>query len=234
MNSVAGGGSFFTFPALLFAGLDPKIANATNTVALWPGSVASVGAFRQELKTQREAVKLLSGVSLVGGLVGALLLLVTPSSIFKILLPYLMLAATLLFAFSARINQYLRREGHHDSSPKSRYRSIVLQGIIAVYGGFFGGGIGILMLAALALMGLENIHEMNAIKTFLATVINGIAVVTFVIARAVVWPHALLMAVAAIVGGYGGAALSRRVSPQYVRTFVMVVGFALSAYLFIH
>ena len=235
MNSVAGGGSFFSFPALLFAGLDPKIANATNTVALWPGTLASVGAYRRELSSQREAARLLSGVSLVGGLLGALLLLVTPSDVFRILLPYLMLAATLLFTFSPRINQLVRRlEVRRSATADSRRRSIVLQGLISVYGGFFGGGIGILMLAALALMGLEDIHEMNALKMLLATLINGIAVVTFAMARAVAWPEALLMAVGAIVGGYGGAALARRVPQHFVRTFVVVVGFALSIYLFIY
>jgi uncharacterized membrane protein YfcA len=234
MNAVAGGGSFFSFPALLLTGLDPKIANATNTVALWPGSVASVGAYRRELLSQREAVKLLAGVSLGGGLLGALLLLVTPSDVFRLLLPYLMLAATLLFALSPRISRYARSlEAPGGSPTTSRRRSVVLQGIISIYGGFFGGGIGILMLATLALMGLEDIHEMNALKTLLATLINGIAVLAFVVARAVAWPEALVMVVGAIVGGYGGAALGRKLPQQWVRVFVIVVGFTLSAYLFV-
>ncbi len=234
LNSVAGGGSFFSFPALLFTGLDPKIANATNTVALWPGSAASVGAYRRELSTQRSAVKQQALVSLVGGLVGALLLLVTPSSIFRLLLPYLMLGATLLFTLSPRINALVRRADIRRATPTdTRVRSVLLQGMISIYGGFFGGGIGILMLATLALMGLENIHEMNALKTLLATLINGIAVVTFAAAGAVAWPQALLMAMGAIVGGYLGAAVARRLNPKWVRTFVIVVGFALSAYLFV-
>lgn len=234
MNSVAGGGSFFSFPALLFVGLDPKIANATNTVALWPGSLASVGAYRRELHAQRDAAKLLAGVSLIGGLLGALLLLVTPSSLFRLILPYLMLAATLLFALSPRLNHALQRaQSPAASSVVARRRSVMLQGLIAIYGGFFGGGIGILMLATLALMGLEDIHEMNALKTLLATLINGIAVVTFVIARNVAWPEAIVMAIAAIIGGYGGAALARRVRAQIVRPFVIVVGLAISVYLFI-
>ncbi len=238
MNAVAGGGSFFSFPALLLTGMDAKIANATNTVALWPGSVASVGAYRRELGSQREAIKLLAGVSLGGGLIGALLLLVTPSDVFRLLLPYLMLAATLLFALSPRISQFVRRFDNRGASPGSptvaHRRSIVLQGLISVYGGFFGGGIGILMLATLALMGLEDIHEMNALKTLLATLINGIAVVAFLIARAVAWPEAIVMAVGAIAGGYGGAAVGRKLRPQWVRAFVIVVGLSLSAYLFIH
>lgn len=243
MNAVAGGGSFFSFPALLLTGLDPKIANATNTVALWPGSVASVGAYRRELASQRQAVKMLAGVSLGGGLLGARLLLVTPADVFRLLLPYLMLAATLLFALSPRISLYARSlearslqapgDAPGGSAAVSHRRSVVLQGLISVYGGFFGGGIGILMLAALTLMGLEDIHEMNALKTLLATLINGIAVVAFVAARAVAWPQALLMAAGAILGGYGGAAIGRRLRPQWVRAFVIVVGLALSTYLFI-
>ncbi len=234
LNSVAGGGSFFSFPALLFVGLDPKIANATNAVALWPGTAASVGAYRRELGAQPAAVKLLALVSLAGGLAGALLLLITPSNVFSLLLPYLMLGATLLFTFSPRINAFVRRvEVRRSPTRDTRARSILLQGIISIYGGFFGGGIGILMLATLALMGLENIHEMNALKTLLATLINGIAVITFAVAGAVAWPHALLMAVGAIVGGYLGAAIARRVEPKWVRTFVIIIGFALSAYLFV-
>lgn len=236
MNSVAGGGSFFSFPALLFVGLDPKLANATNTVALWPGSVAGLGAFRREFQAQRENARLLSGVSLIGGLLGALLLLVTPSAIFRVLLPYLMLGATLIFALSPRINGWARRreaKAPPADGKNNRWRSIILQGLISIYGGFFGGGIGILMLATLALMGLEDIHEMNALKTLLAALINGIAVVAFVIAGSVAWPQAILMAVAAIIGGYSGAALSRRFQQRQVRNFVLGVGFLLSGYLFL-
>jgi uncharacterized membrane protein YfcA len=242
MNSVAGGGSFFSFPALLFVGLDPKIANATNTVALWPGSVASVSAYRRELRAQQDNAKTLCGVSLVGGLLGALLLLITPSDVFRVLLPYLMLGATLLFLFSPRITRFMQRARPNPDSAsevlvtspvESRRRSMLLQFFIAIYGGFFGGGIGILMLAALALMGIEDIHEMNALKTLLATLINGIAVLTFVAARLVAWPEAMVMVAGAIAGGYGGAAFARRFQPQQVRVFVITVGFVLSAYLFI-
>lgn len=234
LNAVAGGGSFFSFPALLFIGLDPKIANATNTVALWPGSAASVAAYRGELAGLRPEVRLLAPISLVGGLAGALLLLITPSDVFKTLLPFLMLGATLLFAFSPRITAYVRKLDHRADSPQTaRVRSIVLQAIISVYGGFFGGGIGILMLAALALMGMDNIHRMNGLKTLLATLINGVAVIAFVIARAVAWPPALLMIVAAVLGGYIGAAIARKIDPKLVRTFVIVVGLGLSVYLFV-
>jgi uncharacterized protein len=237
MNAVAGGGSFFSFPALLLAGIDPKVANATNAVALWPGSAASVGAYRRELQAQRAAVRLLAAVSMVGGLAGALLLLITPSDVFEVILPYLMLGATLLFMWSPRINRWARRGSLSTSPEDHKPRSVIIQGIISIYGGFFGGGIGIMMLAALGVMGMDNIHEMNALKTLLATLINGIAVVTFAVAGflgepVVVWPEAILMALGAIAGGYGGAAVARQLNPKLVRGFVIVVGFALSAYLF--
>ncbi|MBC8161391.1 MAG: sulfite exporter TauE/SafE family protein [Roseiflexaceae bacterium] len=234
LNSVAGGGSFFSFPALLFVGLDPKIANATNAVALWPGSAAGVLAYRAELQGLRPEVRLLGPVSLAGGLIGALLLLITPSDVFATLLPFLMLGATLLFAFSPRITALVRQLDRSRESPRAAaIRSVVLQGIISIYGGFFGGGIGILMLAALSLMGMDNIHRMNGLKTLLATLINGVAVVAFVVARAVAWLPAALMIVAAILGGYGGAAIARKLDPKLVRVFVIVVGFSLSAYLFV-
>lgn len=234
MNAVAGGGSFLTVPALLVVGMPAINANATSTVALWPGSVASTGAYRRELQTQGAILKLFAGVSLVGGLIGALLLLRTSNEVFEQLLPYLLLAATGLFAFSPRLQQLARRSGGSMlTNPRDRVRVTLIQFAISVYGGFFGGGIGIMMLATLSLMGLDNINEMNALKTLLAVLINGIAVVTFVIAGAVNWPYALLMVGGAILGGYGGAAVARRIKGSYVRYFVVVIGIVVTIYLFL-
>jgi hypothetical protein len=235
LNSVAGGGSFLTFPALIVSGVAPIKANATSTVALWPGSLASVGAYRRELASIRHG-KLLSVISLVGGLLGALLLLRTPSATFSALIPYLLLLATALFAFNGPIKGYMATvfkpaEEAKDNLPVPL---LVSQLAIAVYGGFFGGGIGILMLAALGLLGLDNIHEMNAIKTLLASCINGIAVATFIIAGAVVWPQALLMLVGAVIGGYAGAATARKLNERLVRRFVIAVGCAMTIYFFVH
>lgn len=234
INSVAGGGSFLTFPALVVSGVAPIYANATSTVALWPGSVASVGAYRRELGRARHTV-LLSAVSLVGGIAGAILLLHTPSSAFQRLIPWLLLLATLVFAFgrhlTARLNARRARRGAGDLPIAG---IAVVQLVIATYGGYFGGGIGILMLATLGLMGFENINEANAVKTLLASCINGIAVLAFVIARAVVWPQALVMLVAAIVGGYAGAATARRLPPWLVRYVVIAIGCVMTLYFFIH
>jgi uncharacterized membrane protein YfcA len=235
LNSVAGGGSFISFPALVSTGVPYINANTTNTVALWPGSVASVGAYREELKAQRSNLLMLILVSLLGGFVGAKLLLGTPQTTFALLLPFLMLFATLLFSFGKSATSALRA-GIAKRELPAHYITIgvvAIQFVISVYGGFFGGGIGIMMLAVLALWGMENIHMMNALKTLLASCINGVAVVTFVIAGAVYWPEAVLMIVAAIVGGYGGAYYARQIDPKIVRRFVIVVGTVMTVYFFV-
>lgn len=249
LNSVAGGGSFVTVPSLIFAGVLPVQANTTSTVALWPGSVASITAYRRELAKLNRVVILTLGVtSLVGGVLGALLLLSTSQSTFLYLLPYLMLVATLLFAFSPRITKLLRNRSAatHDSiysqeiadkTSTISWRSLIaisfIQLIIAVYGGYFGGGIGIMILASLGILGMENIHEMNGMKTVLQTSINGVAVITFILARAVVWLPALVMIAGAIVGGYGGAYFARKLDPRAIRIFVILVGTGMTIYFFL-
>jgi uncharacterized protein len=237
LNSVAGGGSFFTFPALIFVGVPAIAANASNTVALWPGSVASMWAYRHELAQQKRSFLILMvSTSLIGGIIGAQLLLHTPASIFQGLIPYLLLLATLLFALSGPITTRLRMRnvGKARLSPSMIIMVALAQLIIATYGGYFGGGIGILMLATLSMMGMEDIHVMNGLKTALASCINGVAVVIFILARAVVWPETLLMIVGAVIGGYGGAYYARKINPGLIRIFVIVVGFAMSAYFFIN
>ncbi len=238
LNSVAGGGSFISFPTLMFTGVPPINANATNTVSLWPGSVASVGAYRKEFKTEPLLLVILSAASLVGGLAGALLLLRTPEIVFLRLLPWLLLVATLLFTFgrslTTRLQALMRRHLGESAAPWVPLVGVgLLQLVIATYGGYFGGGIGILMLAALSLTGMTNIHTMNALKTLLASLINGIAVVAFILARAVFWPQALLMIVAAVIGGYGGAYFAQKLDPRLVRGFVILVGFTMTIYFFI-
>lgn len=237
LNAVAGGGSFFTFPALIATGVPPIAANATSTVALWPGSIASTVAYRNDVHRSRLTV-LLSVASLLGGVVGAALLLRTPSATFQTLIPWLLLVATALFALGPVLSKRFRRkdavgDNLAPHTPAALVGMTVTQFVIAAYGGFFGGGIGILMLAALGIMGLTNIHEMNGLKTLLAGCINGVAVLTFVIARAVFWPQAVPMLLGAIAGGYIGAAGAQRIPPRYVRAFVTVVGCALTVYFFV-
>jgi uncharacterized membrane protein YfcA len=234
LNSVAGGGSFISFPALIVTGVRPIPANATSTVALWPGSVASIGAYRKKMPRQHAALAIFTLTSIVGGILGAVLLLRTPPATFMHLVAYLFLAATLLFSFgkklSDRISAWVKRSG----SPAwvMLAGATLIQLVIAVYGGFFGGGIGILMLAMLNMVTMGDIHSMNAVKSLLAAAINGAAVVTFILARTVVWPQATLMLAGAIVGGYTGAHFAQRLDPRIVRRLVIVVGFSMTAYFF--
>jgi uncharacterized protein len=238
LNSVAGGGSFITFPALFFSGVPPIQANATSTVALWPGSIASVSAYRREIaKQNRVLMAVLVGVSLLGGILGAVLLLHTPQATFVKLIPYLLLLATVLFAVSPFITTRLRKRspmsaGSHISRIRLAGISL-LQLIIAAYGGYFGGGIGIMMLASLGIMGMENIHEMNGLKTVLQSCINGVAVITFIIAGAVYWPEAIVMIAGAIIGGFTGASVARKLDQRIVRGFVILVGTVMTIYFFV-
>jgi uncharacterized membrane protein YfcA len=236
LNSVAGGGSLLAFPALIFTGVPAINANATTTVALWPGAVASAAAYRKEMETARALLLLMAGIGVVGGVLGALLLLHTPQKTFSQLIPYLMLLATVLFAFGGAAARWLReRMAQRGISPLVMTIGVALLQIpISIYGGFFGGGIGILMLATLSLTGMKSLHTMNALKTLLAACINGAAVITFILARAVFWPQALVMVVGAVVGGYGGARIARRLDQRIVRAFVICAGCALTLYFFIH
>ena len=233
LNSVAGGGSFIGFPALFYTGVLPVQANATNTLALWPGSLAAAWALKKELMQQNRALLLVLGItSFIGGAAGAILLVSTPQKTFVQLIPFLLLMATLLFAFSPLVNARVKqraadkqKEGGNEGFSRSALTRIAaLQLVIAVYGGYFGGGIGILMLASLGVMGMENIHEMNAVKNTLATCINGVAIIMFIIFRTIVWPDALLMIVGSIIGGFGGSYYARKLNPRLIRGFVIVVG----------
>lgn len=227
-NAVAGGGSFFTFPALLFAGVTPISANATNTVALWPAGLGSAVAYRDELKHDRRVLVPLLAASAAGGLGGALLLLLTPERTFSALIPWLLGAATLIFALGPSIQRRFRERAMH--LPLAA--TVVVQFVVAVYGGYFGGGIGILMLAALCAMGMDDLHRMNALKVLLGLAINGIAIVAFVVAGIVDWPLAILMAAASTLAGYGAARLSKRVDARYLRWFIIAVGAVLTLYFF--
>jgi uncharacterized protein len=232
LNGVAGGGSFITFPALIFVGLPPVNANATNNTGTWIGYLASFYAYRHDCGVRSQEFWRLILMSLLGGAIGSILLLKTPESVFDKLVPYLMLLATLLFA----LNPWLKRfQKHRGTLPAQRTLVLlgVLQLAIAIYGGFFGGGVGILLLALFGLMGMEDIHAMNALKSVLSTCINGIAMVTFILSGAVLWPHALLMSVGTILGGYWGVYYIRKVNPKLVRCFVIAVGFGMTLYFFI-
>jgi uncharacterized membrane protein YfcA len=230
LNSVAGGGSFIAFPALLFSGVAPVVANATNTVALWPAGLASAFAYRNDLPGPRSMNLVLSGASFIGGIAGAVLLLKTSETTFVHLLPWLLLVATVLFTAGKRLTAKLPTGS---ASPRTLVVVALIQTVIAVYGGYFGGGMGILMLATLALAGMTNIHAMNALKTILGAVINGVAVLAFIVAGKVAWQPGSVMVVGGIVGGYAGATLARRIAPNRVRAFVGLVAWAMTIYFFV-
>jgi uncharacterized protein len=232
LNGVAGGGSFITFPTLIFVGLSPIQANATNNTGTWIGYLASLYAYRQDLGMRSRELWSLILISLTGGILGSVLLIKTPQSVFTKLVPYLLLVATLLFALNPLFKQFQNRRSTLPSQGTLLLLRI-LQLAIAIYGGFFGGGVGILLLALFGLMGMEDIHAMNALKTLLSTCINGIAMVTFIVSGAVLWPHAILMSVGTILGGYWGVYYIRRVDPKLVRLFVIAVGLSMTLYFFI-
>lgn len=236
INSVAGGGSFLSFPALVFTGVPPIQANATNTAALWPGTLASVGAYRNELRGEKKRMLIpLMITGLTGGLLGAVVLLKTPQITFLRMIPYLLGGATLLFAFSGPITGWVRERSEHvrNQTKLAILGGALIQLCIAVYIGFFGAGAGILMLAMFAIMGVENIHTMNAYKTVLATLCNGIALLAFAIAGAIMWPQMLLMTVGASLGGYYGAFYAQKMNPLHVRYIVIATGTAMSLYFFL-
>jgi uncharacterized protein len=280
INSIAGGGTLVSFPALVWTGRDPVLANATSTVALWPASLAGAYGFRREQKGGARLFLLFAGPSLVGGILGAVLLLRTPSQTFARLVPFLILFATLLLAVQEPLSRRLRRArtegrgadddeqvggareraketgldasrgvrvnwrggasvderigGSHGAETSRAWwaGAIVFQFFVGVYGGYFGAGIGILMLAALGLLGFKDIHRMNALKNLLALCINGVAALYFVANGAVIWADVLVMTLAAIAGGYSGARLAYRLGRRFVRLAVIAIGLAMSVSLF--
>jgi len=233
LNSVAGGGSFVAFPALLFTGVPPIPSNATNTIALWTAAVASGGAYRSRLDLPRRVMIPLLVASLIGGLAGAILLLKTPAQTFLHILPWLTLGATLLFAFGRKLAGSRPSVMEHDTTATALAGATLFQLIVAVYGGYFGGGMGIVMLAMLATLGMTDIHAMNALKTVMGSVINGVAVVTFIVARAVYWKQGIVMIVGGIVGGYFGAHYALKLPQTWVRVFVVLVGTGMTIYFFV-
>jgi uncharacterized protein len=235
LNSVAGGGSFVSFPALLFTGMPAIAANATNTLAVWPGTVASTVAYRNAFNAQaRRLLPPLIVTGIIGGVIGARVLLVTPQATFLRLIPWLMLVATLLFVSGPRITAWVRgRGGERKTSRVITVLGFFLALLISIYIGYFGAGVGILVLSLLALMGMDDIHAMNGLKVFVVSIVNGVAILTFIVAKVIVWPQALLMVVASLIGGYGGAYFAQKMNPAHVRWVVIVVGFGMSAYFFV-
>ncbi len=229
VNSIAGGGTLITFPILIWLGLDPKVANATSTVALWPGLFGGLFGYRRELEDSSAILLRLGLTSVVGGAIGAWLLIWTPSPTFARLVPFLILFATILFMGQGAITRRLHLQSV-TSEPKLSWwlGAMVFQFFSSMYGGYFGAGNGILMLAALGLLGLHDINRANGIKNFLGICINSIAVISFAISGLVVWRIALIMAGAALLGGYVGANIAVRVPQIIVRRAIVAIGLVIT------
>ncbi|WP_399681772.1 sulfite exporter TauE/SafE family protein [Xenophilus sp.] len=228
LNAVAGGGSFLTLPALVFTGVPPVVANATGTVALLPGYLAGAWGFREDWQSPPGLT--MRGIvlwSLVGGAAGAALLLLTPDSTFRLIVPWLLLAATLLFALGPRIRRWTA--GAHGASPLKAAFGVLA---VSAYGGYFNGGLGILLLALFALLGQTQLHAMNGMKNLVSALLTAIAVAIYAAGGLVQWPQALMMMFAATAGGYGGARLARRMRPEWLRAGIVLVGLAMAALFF--
>jgi uncharacterized membrane protein YfcA len=234
LNAMAGGGSFISFPALLGAHIPPVYANATNTVALWPGQMASIVAFRAEIRKSKQLLIPVMVAGAIGGVAGAITLLHTSQTTFKTLVPWLLLFATVIYAASKRINDFILTRARSTKKevtgfPVPMFVALV---VVSIYIGYFGAGAGFLIITVLSLFGVKNLNEVNALKALCTTLANGVAVVTFVIAGAVYWKECLTMMGMAIVGGYLGAAYSRKMNPGLLRGVVIALGAALSLYYF--
>lgn len=241
MNSIAGAGTLLTFPALVALGVPPINANATSTVALWPGALGSMMGYREELVGARRWALGFAVPSLVGGALGAFLLLKTPPDRFSAIVPWLVLGATALFMIRGPV---VRFTASRNAQPDSRtdveltrhwppYSIILWQFLVSVYGGYFGAGVGILMLAALGLMGLRNIHRMNGLKNWGGLCMNAVAAVMFAFSSLVHWKVAMAMAAGAVTGGYIGSRTAQRVPQELVRGAVVVIGLVSGVLLFL-
>ena len=231
MNALAGGGTILTFPALLLAGVPAIQANATSTVALVPGALSSLAGYRREVGAHSQWLTRLLVPSLVGGALGSVLLLRTPEKVFARLAPYLVLFATLLFLF--QIVWARRAPAGGGGGHRSWALASLAQFFVAIYGGYFGAGVGILMLVILGFLGLTDIHAMNGLKNFFGICINSVASAWFIFNGVVIWPLALLMMTGAIAGGWMGAGFARRIGKERARIAVVVIGFGITVVLFL-
>ncbi len=240
VNAVAGGGGFLVFPSLIKAGLLPIQANATNTVSLWPGQFTSIAGYREDLRKNHRLVIPVVLVAFAGGLLGALTLLKGTQNSFLRLVPYLFLLGATSFAFSGPIARMVRRRAAEQATHPDQLHRVAMVPllvsllVITYYIGYFGAGAGLLTMTALALCGIERIAEINALKVVITTVANAVASITFIIGGAVEWRYCWLMMIACAIGGYAGARNSRRISDRILRPIIIVLGFVIAIYFFIH
>ncbi|MDB6026801.1 MAG: hypothetical protein JWM68_3024 [Verrucomicrobiales bacterium] len=233
VNAVAGGGTLISYPALIWIGRDPIIANATSTVALWPGTLASIFGYRAQLADTRKYLAMFVAPSVLGGALGAFLLLQTPSKLFAQIVPFLILGATILRCLNDVIAKWLKQTPDMHRSREWWIGAIIFQFIVGIYGGYFGAGIGIMMLAAFGLLGMRDIHKMNALKATCGACMNGVAAAYFIYKGQVMWGDALIMLMGSIAGGYGGASMAQKLGRKFTNGAVIVIGLVMGLYLLV-
>jgi uncharacterized protein len=233
-NAIAGGGTLFSFPVFMAAGLPPVVANASNAVAVWPGHALATVGYRKELQQVSGGLAAAGLAAITGGAVGAYLLSLVGNSAFVKLIPYLLLAATVIFAIGPATNRWLSHKVHA-SATQASFGPVGLLGILlfSIYGGFFGAGLGVMLMAGLLLLGVRDPQQNNAVKNLLATVVTSVAVLIFAFSGLVAWPHTAIAFVGAIIGGLLGSKLARLMSPGLLRFCIIMFGFGLSAYYFL-
>lgn len=234
MNSAAGGGTFVAFPALIFLGISPIQANATATIATWPGTISTLIAYREELKDQYAKIPKLAILSTIGGAIGSTVLLFISNKFFSDLVPYLLLIATLFFTARPTINRWIQSNKSIQAHTFLYVGSLqILFILICIYGGFFGAGMGIMLLAIFGLMGMQNMHQMNALRSVIGACTNTITIIIFIVAGLVHWPQAIVMGVGTMLGGYTSARYFRRLSPEWMRKAVIIIAWAMTIYFFV-
>lgn len=231
-NAIAGGGTFFTFPVFLSAGIPPVVANASNAVAVWPGHALAAVGYRKELREFQHGMKGSIVVAMLGGAVGALLLAYIGDRSFSMLIPFLILFATLLFGFGKAINSWIDDRTASISIESSGYLSRVLEFAIAVYGGFFGAGLGIMLMGGLLMLGIHDVHANNALKNLLGALITSVSVIVLSVSGLVSWPHTLFAFIGAVIGGFLGVPLARLLPDKWLRHLVIFIGIFLTVYYF--
>jgi len=232
LNAVAGGGSFLTFPAMLGMKMLPIQANATNTVALWPGQLTSVAAYRQDIANNLRMALLMALAGLIGGSAGALVLLNTPQMTFLHLVPWLLLTSALIFAVSGPVSRWLEARKAVSGAPARRLPVFLVVAAVCFYIGYFGAGAGFLIITVLSLFGWQDLHEINAMKVAATTPANGIAIILFIVSGQVVWRNCLLAMVACAIGGYASARQARRIPQSILRWIVVCLGLSMAAWFF--
>jgi uncharacterized membrane protein YfcA len=231
-NAIAGGGTFFTFPVFLSAGIPPVVANASNAVAVWPGHTLAAVGYRKELREFQHGMKGSIVVAMLGGAVGALLLAYIGDRSFSMLIPFLILFATLLFGFGKAINSWINERTTSISIESSGYLSRVLEFAIAVYGGFFGAGLGIMLMGGLLMLGIHDVHANNALKNLLGALITSVSVIVLSVSGLVSWPHTVFAFIGAVIGGFLGVPLARLLPDKWLRHLVIFIGIFLTVYYF--